>query len=701
MNRLRNIYAILTIVLLSFICIKTNANNEQHQIDSLKKELLMSSNDSVRINYYRQISLLFRQISLDSSLLYIDKCIAIAKSTNNLKGLANAYFNKGIINYLSESFESSQKNYLSALELYTSLKDSVNILGVYTNLGNLYSLGFDKQSAIDYYIKALEISKLINNSAGIANNSNNIGLIYRDLKYYDIATEYLHRTLEIDLRSGNQEFIAQSYANLARTYLPAKNFEKTFQNLIEAYNRIDFVKDIDVRIEILSCAGEYYLEINKPDSALKYIREGIKVADQSGRKRMLTYTYFLIGRYLILEGKYEIAITHIKEAIKLTDSLKIKENKDLYFEYISEAYAKLNDHKNAHLSLITANAIQDSIHMDEIQLQLSNFEKQKELARIQDAFQFEQLKKQNDFEKRTLTLKLTTIFSFILIFLLVALIFIMIRSSRNKSKANLQLRNQNEIIENQSEELKMTVGQLEQNQMELKQSNTAKDKFFSIIAHDLKNPFNVILGYADILNTEYDDFSEKDRKKMISEIDKASKITFNLLDNLLTWSRAQQGKIQLKPEVLNVKELVQRSCEPYQFNAKKKQINIKNNISEELEIKTDRFTVSTVIANLLNNAIKFTPDHGSIKISASIFDGHIKFNVEDSGVGMSKKAVNNLFNFNENSSTKGTNDEIGTGLGLMICYELIKLNKGEISVNSEEGKGSIFTFTLPIAKTDE
>ncbi len=695
-------YFFSALILLTIICNRVIANESIQQIDSLKLEILKTSSDSVLINQYASISRLYREIDKDSALYYSDKSIKLSRNNNYIIGIAHGNFDKGVIYFESENFENSLECYLSALKIYMQENDSINISGVYLNLGILYSLGFDKQTAIDYYIKALELSTLLNDSANIANTSNNIGLIYRDLNNYDKAVEYLNQTLEIDLISGIQEYIAQSYSNIARSYLPAKEFEKTFTNLTEALKRIDFVKSADVKVEILSCAGEYYLEMNNPDSAIKYIHKAIAIADQAERKRTLAYTYFLVGRYFMVKKIYPLAITHFKEAIKLTDSLNVKEYTIEYYEYISKAYIELGDYKNAHLNLQMSYAMKDSMQMDALRRNLGEFEKQKEFVRVQSQFNFEQQQKQSELEKGALKLKLVSIFSILVIIFLIIIFIITINNFRNKTKANKDLKEKGEIIEQQSEELKSTISSLEDNEKKLRYLNSTKDKFFSIIAHDLKNPFNVLLGYADLLANEPSiNEDPQKRDKIIKAIYSTSEFSYELLENLLAWSRSQTGGLKVHPEQFDLSDLLSSKIEFYKSGATSKNITINFDLQAKLLINADQNMILTVIRNLINNAVKFTNPGGNIDVIATQEGANIIFSVSDNGIGISLEDQKKLFQIDSDFKINGTANETGTGLGLILSKEFINQNGGEISVESEEGKGSIFTFTLPIAKTDE
>ncbi|HUS86944.1 MAG TPA: two-component regulator propeller domain-containing protein [Bacteroidales bacterium] len=287
----------------------------------------------------------------------------------------------------------------------------------------------------------------------------------------------------------------------------------------------------------------------------------------------------------------------------------------------------------------------------------------------------------------------TKAFYLLLFSTVILLVYIYIRtrlSQLNKEKSRLEKR-----VKERTQEISRKNLILKKNQLKLSEANATKDKFFSIIAHDLLNPFGVILGLSDILNSEYDDIDMLERKNMINEIDKSSKLTYQLLENLLTWSRSQRGKIQINKERFNLKELVTNSVECYMPGADKKNLQIINNISDKIEIEVDKFTISMVINNIINNAIKFTPKGGKITISALTVDDRIKLIVQDTGIGMSQETVAKLFRIDESYSTLGTNKEKGTGLGLIICKEFIEMNKGSIEVKSEAGKGSSFIIYLP------
>jgi len=231
---------------------------------------------------------------------------------------------------------------------------------------------------------------------------------------------------------------------------------------------------------------------------------------------------------------------------------------------------------------------------------------------------------------------------------------------------------------------------------ELKQLNSTKDKFFSIIAHDLKNPFITILGFSDLLHTDYAELTDEERLFYIDEMKKSAEISHSLLQNLLQWSRSQTGRIEFNPLKLNLFNIINDNIELLKTSAEKKQISIEHNIHKDINVLADEDMLNTIIRNLITNAIKFTNKGGLITVNAVHTYDLVEITIADNGVGMNESVRNNLFKLDSAHSTSGTGNETGTGLGLMLCKEFIEKNGGTIRVESEENMGSKFIFTLPI-----
>lgn len=240
--------------------------------------------------------------------------------------------------------------------------------------------------------------------------------------------------------------------------------------------------------------------------------------------------------------------------------------------------------------------------------------------------------------------------------------------------------------------------QIKENADELKSLNSMKDRLFSIIAHDLKSPFQALLGYSQFLDDNYKELAEEEKLEFIRRISNISNGTLRLLNNLLDWSRLQSDTIKFKPEPANIIEEIAQFIDIQINIARSKGINLKLEIEEKLSILVDRDMFETIMRNLISNAIKYSYSGGSITLSAVEENEFVKISVMDSGVGIKEDNLKKLFSFNNHFTTKGTNEEKGTGLGLLICKEMIEKNGGSIKVESAEGKGTTFSFTLPQSK---
>ncbi len=252
-------------------------------------------------------------------------------------------------------------------------------------------------------------------------------------------------------------------------------------------------------------------------------------------------------------------------------------------------------------------------------------------------------------------------------------------------------------IQKQKNDIIRERDKLENQKKELVVLNNTKDKFFSIIGHDLKNPFSTVIGLSELLLDDFESFEKERLKVFIEQINKFSSNAYALLENLLQWARSQTGKLKINKNLYNLKDVIDDNIELLSGNAKQKNIEIVYPGQSEF-LLFDINMISTVIRNLLSNAVKFTPENGKIEIKHEERNDRIYVSIVDNGVGIAKKDLSKLFKIDANPSTIGTSDEKGTGLGLILCNEFISRHDGEIWAESEPGEGSIFRFYLPNIK---
>jgi two-component system, sensor histidine kinase and response regulator len=247
-------------------------------------------------------------------------------------------------------------------------------------------------------------------------------------------------------------------------------------------------------------------------------------------------------------------------------------------------------------------------------------------------------------------------------------------------------------------EKKLAEEELKKSERELIIANATKDKFLSIIAHDLRNPFNTIKGFSNLLIENFESYDKSKIIHFLNAVNVSSSNAYELLDDLLEWARSHTGKIDYKPENYNLKLLVE-SATKFQANQfESKNIGYNLNLSPDILVYIDKNMINTVLRNLLTNAVKFTKEGGSVTISAKVEGERVTVKVKDTGVGMTDEVLANLFKIDELANTPGTNDEKGTGLGLIICKEFIDKHNGKIWAEGKPGEGSSFYFTLPAFK---
>ncbi len=347
------------------------------------------------------------------------------------------------------------------------------------------------------------------------------------------------------------------------------------------------------------------------------------------------------SKYYETTGDYQKALDYYKKYKSINDSIYTKENSD---------------------------------KIAEMQVRYETEEKEKENEILKQKNTIQQLAIQKQIYLRNTFISVSGI--------VILLIVLVLYRFYVKKKANKLLSEKNKMITLQKEKLEL--------------ANATKDKFFTLLAHDLKTPFYVIMKYAHYLKLEIDKISVNERNTLISELNDYTDNIYLLIENLLTWSRSQRGMIHLKKEMLNISEIINDSIRIYSYEFHLKNISVKTEIPDTLQIYADKYTVKTIVGNLLNNAIKFTHQKGEIIIGAKVNQNdNIEIFISDNGVGIEDDKIGNLFIIGESFSTEGTMNEKGTGLGLIICKEFIDLNNGIIGVSSKKGIGSTFTIELP------
>lgn len=262
-------------------------------------------------------------------------------------------------------------------------------------------------------------------------------------------------------------------------------------------------------------------------------------------------------------------------------------------------------------------------------------------------------------------------------------------------KAHLTIRQLQQRLQEQNDLFARQNILLEEKTRQLEELNTSKDKFFSILAHDLRSPFTGFLGLTQFIVENIEDWGKEKTKDLVQKLHEAAENLYALLENLLTWARLQRGVIERTPIMLDMYDIVNRNIELFTSNAGQKQITLQHTIPKGTVVYADLQMIDTIIRNLLSNALKFTKAKGMVSLAAESTDALVRISVTDTGIGIPEKKIPQIFSIDTKYKRIGTAGEQGTGLGLILCKELVEQNDGRIWVESHVGQGTMFTFTLP------
>jgi signal transduction histidine kinase len=541
---------------------------------------------------------------------------------------------------------------------------------------------------------------------------------YYTLGNYSKALEYIFVDLRIleNNPKVNKLKIGRCYVNIGEIYRATTDYDNALLNLDKSVSIFSELKN-DEGSKGLSHSYEriaaVYFELSyKTDSSLV-----TKAMDYAGKSLELSEKYKITNRKIsnwnilgaceILNRNYDKALELFGIALKESYTDSTYSDRSNILNNIASCYIKIEDYKKAieyaqmsydeskkrgvliyvreasfflYKSYLALKQFEKVVfYLDEynrVSLELFSSEKNRAVESLEQKYRKEKIDEENRDERNNLiflSVGLLTIFAFFLMF------FLMRHNTLKKINRELEIKNQT----------------ITSQKSELEEVNAVKNKFFSILAHDLRNPFNGILGFLDILNNSYDSLSPEERKQYIGYIHTSANQVFKLLDRLLQLSRLQEGRYQFNNESINVKELTEQILKLQDTNARSKRVNLILDMKDDVFVNADKTSLDIVLRNLIDNAIKFTSAGGEVTISSNKIATDVAIVVSDNGVGMDQKDIDTIFRLDKKTVSIGTNNEKGTGLGLAVCKEMIDKMNGEIHIESEIGKGSKFTVTFP------
>jgi len=573
--------------------------------------------------------------------------LQLAESANFPELAANSTMNLGAILTSKGDHANGLKFLLQALAYYEDKKEERLIARIYNNIAVNYHSWKDYDQALSYYRKTLASYSRLNDFVGLAAASNNIGEIYKDKQEFEKALPYYHRTVQIaDSTKIGEFYKSYGWIGLAETYL---------------------------------LMGEYELSLQNVKLALEIFRK-------SGMQEGITHAKLVLAQVYLHRKMYGEAIQEVDSALLLAQTIGLLEMQQKALKVKSIVYATQNRYHDAYETLKSSVQINDSLYKEEQVRELARLRGTLDVSEKNSEIQL--LLKDNEIKDlRIKKQKTQTRYLFALIALLVALFIIMLIYIRSRKRLNVQMQDKNERINEQ--------------RLELLKVNATKDKFLSIIGHDLRNPIGAFKDVTGQLADFPEMFPDGTRQQVIRELRDEAERTYFLLENLLSWAKNQKNNISYRPEKLNLAVLVENNILLNSRPAERKQIGIHSEVPPGIGVVADHNMVNLILRNLISNAIKFTGKGGEIRISTKEKNGLVEIAVADNGVGIPKENIPALFQEVNHISTYGTNQEKGSGIGLLLCREFIEMHGGSIHATSKVGEGSTFLFTLPGHKASQ
>ncbi|MFH0733119.1 MAG: tetratricopeptide repeat-containing sensor histidine kinase [bacterium] len=607
--------------------------------------------------------------------------LQLSDKINDIKGKAKTLNYLGaVLNYLQE-FNRAYDTLNLAIKIAERYKDSTEIAYAFNNIGGMYRFKNQYVESVKYILKALEIFEKTKNQNGIAYCAITLGLLYLQEYDFEKALYNFKKSESIRNKQNNLAGLAKSLLFLGDTYFQMSKLDSAmyyYDRVLAIYPKVE---ESFQDATVLSSLSNLFIQKKEYQKAKNYAFNALEKAKKVSDKENYIKANLLLSEIYILQKEFDTAQEHLDYAFEMASEMGISSLLLNCYAAYSNLYESLKNYPDAILFKNKYISLEQKIFNETRLRDIAALTAEKEMAQAE--YQNLILKKDLLLQAKTIEKGRTyTIYLILILLLSVGISVIVFILFRVKSKTNKENIKQKHELEKLNEEL-----------IEVNQS---KDKFFSIIAHDMKSPFQGLLGCSQMLTEDFDTLTEEEKKEVINTIHNLSLNSFRLLENLLEWSRLQTGKFEFKPERFNARYELNPTIRLLMQTASNKGIVIENKIDETLAVNADKNMIQTVIRNLVSNAIKFTKPEGSISIISDKDQNYARFIVADNGIGINKNKMEHLFRVDKNESTAGTANEEGTGLGLLLCKEMIEMHMGKIWVESEINKGSKFIFTIPM-----
>lgn len=657
-------------IVLSFLLILIiyDIKAQNHVIDSLKHVISITSKDKDKIESLNFLASLMCSHSPSEAIKYANQAVTLSQINHDTLNEINGYIQMAI-GYIGLTRYDTAKILLNqSIGICKKTNNKKKESSCLNTLGNIYLDLSEKEEALACYLAALKLSEEIRDSVRIPMRLTNIGRAHLSDKNFAQAKSYFLRAIQ-NKNSVNINATAFTLLNMGRLHYQMNAidsakiyYEKALaveKNSLHSQNKREILSEL---AQIHQRMGDYLWA----DTYLKECMVESKLAQDYKRE---ISCFVKLSSLKQTQKEWQSAIYYAELALQKADSIHILEEINASYKVLAESYAGAKDFEKAfqyqQLYKTTSDSIfnsQKSVQMQEMQTKYEVQQKEIENTLLKE--------KEKEKDKRIKTQKGIIAGTTIIIFLIGFLSISLLRSRRREKTINQELQEKNSLLED---------------------LNIIKDKLFSIIGHDLRSPINSLKSILDLLTDKT--LSEEQVRMLFSKLIKEVGYTSNLLENLLQWAKSQLQGMKVNSQTIDIQEITTSTVNLLQEMADTKKIRILNGITAPTIATGDEEMIKTVIRNLLSNALKFTNPKGEISIDCKTIDNQVEISIADNGVGIKADTLSQLFN--GNMTTRGTQNEKGTGLGLLMVKDFVERNKGSIRVESEVGKGSRFFVTLP------
>jgi signal transduction histidine kinase/Flp pilus assembly protein TadD len=634
--------------------------SQTNLIDSLKSELNGAEEDSGKVILLNSLSRNLLNCNPDEALKYAERAEALSVEINYVEGHIDAILHRSGVEQTRGNFDNSIDLVNEGLQLSEKYGLRRKTAEAKSDLGIIHFVVGNYAVAIENFLNALEIAEQMEDDILISQLITNIGSVYYKTGDKERALYYFNKSLPVYERLNKISELAVIKLNIGAIYRDEKKFDDAKELFNQSLDLAHQTGDsLRVSFALNNLSGLYY-DLEDYETSLKYLLKSYHIKNRLGSKADIAHSLGNIGSLYAEIGDLEKALDYSQKSLDLAEELNASSIILSSYEILSEIYSVKKDSANAYKYLLLYNSLKDSLD-EQNNAKIIEAQNGYETKRI--LTENEKLLLENEYRDDIIFYQRIIVAVSIALIILVSVFAVTFRRQKNK----------------------------------LDRLNTLKDKFFSIVAHDLRNPINSIQNISEALTADYDELDEKDKSELTGILQKSSRMLTELISNLFTWSTFQQGMMSYNPEKFNITSTLKETAEILKHSAADKKIELKNLDSPDLYVFADKQMTDSIIINLISNAIKFSNSNSLVTLSVKENDSQAVILIEDNGIGIPDNIKESLFKFDSSVSSRGTEGEKGTGLGLLICKEFVEMNKGKIWFESEVDAGSKFYVSLPLA----